>query len=65
MDLVFIQVLGSGIQRAEHLLAANDALVKTLRQHDDDLLAVPVPPSEAAQPVKRTFFLPCGLLSDR
>ncbi|KAI0698954.1 hypothetical protein C8T65DRAFT_742723 [Cerioporus squamosus] len=42
-----------GIHRAQHLLAANDALLKKLSRHDDELLAVPAPPLEVAKPVKR------------
>lgn len=54
--------LSLGIHRAEHLFVANDALAKMLSKHDDDLLAVPVLPSEVAKPAKR-MSPSCGSLS--
>ncbi|RPD76097.1 hypothetical protein L226DRAFT_545227 [Lentinus tigrinus ALCF2SS1-7] len=53
MSRIYSPSQPSGIQRAEHLLAANDALVKILSKHNDDLLALPLPSTEKDKPVKR------------
>ncbi|RDX52619.1 hypothetical protein OH76DRAFT_1400424 [Lentinus brumalis] len=53
MSRIYPPSQSHGIHRAEHLLASNEPLAKILGKHDDDLLAVPVLPSEVAKPVKR------------